>query len=260
MRFKGAMAVGLLALFSFYSCTENETILNNRYHENANDFSMEEAKDFFEKKSGKLPVKLTRGLNKPDGIRFPPGEFNAVWDRAKKIELENLLFYDLPIEAQMRYKVKRKITDSKGIQTKEIVRVYQRLMVVKDMKTQKKAYYITTFIPDAGSTGEVGCENFVRGKNHNNYSGLVLYINPETNTPIRVNRYVKGVKTGGVFLAGDIKDAVQKVQYAQELIGDISIGQKRMATARIYTESDWGDNGDGDRNEHATKKHDKNIP
>ena len=73
-------------------------------------------------------------------------------------------------------------------------------------------------------------------------------MNPYNYRPVRVDRYKNGVQTGGVFLAGDVKDAVSKVAYVQELLGDVQITQHQLVAPMSFDENqedeDFGDGGD----------------
>lgn len=73
-------------------------------------------------------------------------------------------------------------------------------------------------------------------------------MNPYNYRPLRVDRYKNGVQTSGVFLAGDVKDAVSKVAYVQELLGDVQITQHQLVAPMSFDENqeddDFGDGGD----------------
>ena len=231
-------------------CSNNEPLSKHLGDvEESNGFSLAEAQGFLEDEIEKMPVKQTRFLSLPHKRTFSPGNFIPLWNRAMLIRKDSLLYFELPIMAQNRYKAS--IPSSRNGERKE-VRIYQRLMVLKNLNTKQKFYYFTTFIPDPDSKGKSRCEGFMRQKNHNNYSGLVLYINPKTNTPIRVDRYEKGERTAGVFLSGKIDGAVRKIKSAESLIGNISISKVSLASARSFDEDDWDwenadltDNGEG---------------
>ena len=65
---------------------------------------------------------------------------------------------------------------------------------------------------------------------------------------MRVDRYKNGVQTGGVFLAGDVKDAVSKVASAQALLGNVQIAQHQLVAPMSFDENqednDFGGGGD----------------
>ena len=212
---------------------------------NPNDFSLQEAHEFFDKAMELAPMTRSGEQLRSDGVSFPTGEFNTQWKEGRKGQREQVVFYDFPIEPQMRYKARRMVKDAKGRSVSQEVRVYQRLMIAKDLRRQKRAVYIVTFIPDAKSSGKVRCEQFMRGKRNGHYSGVVLYLNPYTYRPVRVDRYENGVQTGGVFLAGDVKDAVSKVTYAQELLGDVQIAQRQLVAPMSFDENQGGDDFGG---------------
>ena len=214
---------------------------------NPNDFSLQEAHEFFDKAMELAPVTRSGKRLRSDGVSFPTGEFNTLWNNARKGQRKHVVFYDFPIEPQMRYKARRMVKNAKGRKVSQEVRVYQRLMIAKDLRRQKRAVYIVTFIPEAKSSGKVRCEQFMRGKHNGHYSGVVLYLNPYNYRPVRVDRYKNGVQTGGVFLAGDVKDAVSKVAYAQELLGNVQIAQRQLVAPMSFDENqednDFGGGG-----------------
>ena len=227
---------------------------------NPNDFSLQEAHEFFDKAMEFAPVTRSGERLRSDGVSFPTGEFTVCWDDARKGQREEVVYYDFPIETQMHYKVRRMIKNTEGRKSFREVSVYQRLMVMKDLRRQKRAVYIVTFIPDSKSTGKVRCERFMRRADNGHYSGVVLYLNPYDYRPVRVDRYKGGVQTGGVFLSGNVKDAVSKVRYAQELRGNIQVASRQAVSPMTLDENDdeWDwedseleDNGDGTWNYHG---------
>ncbi len=239
MKVKNLFVWELFILLFLSSCMDSEFASLEMQKKTSDGFTLEEAKSYFEEEVEKMSVSRSRASGKHRfNWALSPGEYNAQWEKAQQISEGGMLYYDLPIDANVRYKAAIGKKDKKGEDIK--VRVYQRLMVIKEVASSRKAYYIVTLIPDAGSTGEVRCENFMRIKNHNNYSGLVLYLDPNTHAPIRISRYVNGEKTGGVFMAGDLEDAVEKAVYAKSLMNGISIYRiSRNTASRSNDEEEW---------------------
>lgn len=99
-----------------------------------NDFSLQEAHEFFDKAMELAPVTRSGECLRSDGVGFPTGEFNTLWNDARKGRREDLVYYDFPIEPQMRYKVRRMAKKVKGRKVAQEVRVYQRLMIAKDLR------------------------------------------------------------------------------------------------------------------------------
>ena len=233
-----------------YGCSNNDSMTKAvDIARDNNGFSLAEARNFLENEIEKTPVKQTRFLSRPYKRTFSPGNFIPMWNRCTLIRKDSLLYFEMPIMAQTRYKASVPVP---GKDKRKEVRIYQRLMVLKNLNSKQKFYYFTAFIPDPDSKGKSRCEGFERQKNHNNYSGLVLYIDPKTNTPIRVDRYKKGERIAGVFLSGKTDDAVRKIKYAESLIGDVSISKANLVSARSFDEDDWDwedsdltENGDG---------------
>ena len=247
MKFEHCFCLSLFLLLLVGCADEKVSTLKcqKETEANPNDFSLQEAHGFFDRAMELIPMTRSNEFLRTDGVSFPPGEFNTLWNDARKGRRKDVVYYDFPIEPQMRYKVRRPAKIGRNRKGKQEVRVYQRLMIAKDLRRQKRAVYIVTFIPDVKSSGMVRCEQLMRGNHNGHYSGVVLYLNPYNNRPVRVDRYENGVQTGGVFLSGDVKDAVAKVSYAQELLGEMQISQHRLMSPMTFTESaggwDWGD-------------------
>lgn len=81
---------------------------------NPNDFSLQEAHEFFDKAMEFAPVTRSGKRLRSDGVSFPTGEFNTLWNNARKRQRKHVVFYDFPIEPQMRYKARRMVKMQKG--------------------------------------------------------------------------------------------------------------------------------------------------
>lgn len=91
----------LLLIIFMGSCTDSDFIVADQQLENTN-FSLEEAKNFFEMQMEQHPV-VTRTLTEA-GRRLTPGDFTPQWDKAIASSQNNLACYDIPINAEFQYK------------------------------------------------------------------------------------------------------------------------------------------------------------
>ena len=190
-------------------------------------FPLKEARTFFEEFMEQIPVTRSSKELESDGVSFPTGEFIPLWQQARQCERKGIVFFDVPIEAQMDYRARRRVDYEDDLWLYQDVPVYQCLMVMRNVENQRDACYIVTFIPDSNTTSMADCERYMRDENYGYYSGVVLFIDFYTQRPLRVNRYKDGKLQGGVFLAGPLEEAVSRVRYAQQLVGELQIAQRR---------------------------------
>lgn len=204
-------------------------------------FPLKEARTFFEEFMEQIPVTRSSKELESDGVSFPTGEFIPLWQQARQCEWGGIVFFDVPIEAQMDYRARRRVDYEDDLWLYQDVPVYQCLMVMRNVENQRDACYIVTFIPDSNTTSMADCERYMRDENYGYYSGVVLFIDFYTQRPLRVNRYKDGKLQGGVFLAGPLEEAVSRVRYAQQLVGELQIAQRRrIMTTRLATDEIFG--------------------
>lgn len=132
----------------------------------------------------------------------------------------------------MRYTAYQEIAYNDSLYYYQPVPMYQRLMVMRHTVLQQDACYITTFIPDSDELGMSDCVKCMQDDTSGRYSGLVLYLDLYNFRPVRVDRYKDGKWSAGVFLSGEVDDALDKVNYARSLMGNVRISQ-RMVTTRL---------------------------
>ncbi len=199
------------------------------------DFSLDEAQ-YFVQDLRNSPAEPT-GIQKPFvRWQFSPGFFNVEWDGASKKRTKSAIYYETSIEPQMRYKAV--IANNKN-HSKDTVRVYQRLLLRKDLQSYNKYGYIVTLIPDTSSMSGQCCENFMKGKNREGFSGLQIYTAPRTNALVRVNRYDKGKLIDGIFIGRTKAEQAKNTIRAEELLGGVGILQAELAYAKGYDDYDW---------------------
>lgn len=245
----------VLALF-VGSCTDEEFLRDSGKVENAN-FTLEEAKTYFEKQM--MSVSASRSLNEPQRKKgIAPGEFVPKWEGSVASVKLDLACYDIPIDASVRHKAMY-ATYENGKATANMVDVYQKLIVVKDIRTQQLGQYILTLIPDKGFYNKHKkdvANKFVNCADKGGFSGVAIYSKVQSKKIARVNRYRNGLKVNGVFLLDPKKnrsELSESCAYAKSLVKDISIASKMQVMTRMgedwddyWDDDDWYDDWDDD--------------
>lgn len=223
-----------------WNCTDSELVKYNPQvsHEN---FSIEEAKEFFEKQYSKN-VFVTRALNKKKKKRLiSPGDFVPQWEKAIASSSSELACYDIPIENDVHYKALY-TTYHNGKAKAYSVNVYQKLVVVKNQSTGNMGTYILNLIPgaeyDKKHLKKVG-NRFINCADKGGFSGIAFYMIPNLNRILRVNYYENGIKKKGVFLLGKSEQMEEKMRIAHEILHGVLTKGKKKAATRGYGEDDW---------------------
>ena len=221
-------------LLLLYGCTDTweELTREEKRRQESAAFSFEEAHTFFEEVMEHIPVTRSSQALQSDGVNFPTGEFTVRWEDARQVQRGDIVFFDIPIETQMRYTAYQEVAYDDSLYYYQPVPMYQRLMVMRHTVLQQDACYITTFIPDSDELGMSDCVKCMQDDTSGRYSGLVLYLDLYNFRPVRVDRYKDGKWSAGVFLSGEVDDALDKVNYARSLMGNVRISQ-RMVTTRL---------------------------
>ncbi len=221
-------------LFFIWSCMDDELIKMDRQTENRN-FSLQEAKAFFEKfveanietRSGEDEVYKS----------IQPGDFSPQWENAMPSAKNNLECYDIPIISSFRYKaIYVEYNNDRGIA--KFTNVYQKLVVVKNVKENNIGQYILTLIPAKGYDTVYSnrvCMDFLNCADKGKFTGVVIYSMVNSNTIARVNTYKDGIKINGVFLlnASTKAELERKCRIASSQLAGISFGRKK----NIFTRS-----------------------
>lgn len=229
-----------------WNCTDPDLV---RYSSQAphKNFSIEEAKEFFEKQTISH-VLNTRAKTKKKKKKLSTGDITPIWDDAVASSNKNIACYDIPIESDYKYKaVYSDYYNGKASAKK--VNVYQKLIVVKDVQTQQIGQYILTLIPDKEYEDKyrkkVG-ERFINCKNKLDFTGVAIYTIPNIDLIIRVNHYTNGVKDQGVYLPGKPELLKKKLVIVRSMLKNILIKHKKTVATRSWGEDDWDDWDDWD--------------
>lgn len=222
-----------------WNCTDTELVKNDAqvHHKN---FSLEEAKEFFEKQSLNYAVSTRAGKERKKK-KFSPGDIVPIWENAVASSNKNIACYDIPIESE--YKYKAMYGDYKnGKASAKIVDVYQKLIIVKDIQTDQLGQYILTLIPDKDYEDKYKkriCDRFINCKDKADFTGIAIYTIPNLDLIIRANHYTNGVKDQGVYLPGNKKLLNKKVAAVRSLLKNLIMKRKVTIATRSYGEDDW---------------------
>lgn len=222
----------LVIIFCTANCTDENIIKPNTENE-LNYFSLQEAKDFFEKEAERNLI-LSRSYNNK---AITPGDFILKWESAIGSSKSSLACYDIPIVPTFRYKAIYVDNKKRGGPSANKVNVYQKLLIVKDLNTKRMDQYILTLIPSKTCEDKCSqeiCSNFVNCSDKGGFTGIAIYSHVYTNQTARVSLYENGIKTYGVFLLDATSETEFKIKYefAKMLVSTIAVQKKNSLLTR----------------------------
>ena len=140
----------LLPAFVFWlaGCTD-EFLPSPAVQIELKEFALEEAQEFFRSEAEKEGAR-SRGESEVKALS--PGDFVPDWDGAVGSSSNGLACYDVPIEADYRYKAVY-AEERHGTVSAEQVSVYQKLIIVKDVKSERMSH--ATAVPSAAASSPV---------------------------------------------------------------------------------------------------------
>lgn len=219
-----------VVLLMLASCTRDPADTNPR-NKDLGALSVEEARLFFENHAGRFSRTTRSGKLKQGFTDLNPGEFAPNWDKARISQFNKLASVDVPIASGYRYcAVRSRFRNGRTeIQTVDIV---QKLLVVKDLKTDSLGSYILTLIPDPSYTARHRdadlCEIFLNTGDKGEFSGIAIY----TESSLGINRYRSGKKTNGIYIPGPPPERKERIARAKNLIGNIRFGRSASISTR----------------------------
>lgn len=179
------------------------------------EISVEQAREFFEQEL----LSLDNDRQTPHGLS--PGDFTPKWDAAQISQNREIACVDVPIIPRFSYRAI--MSEYKlGKATAYIVKVSQKLVIVKNLETCDMAQYIMSIIPDKdfGTKHKGDISNIILSANDKGkFSGIILYTH--NGTPVTVNRYIDGVYADGATTYG-VKDELQRNTNFRKIIKIIS--------------------------------------
>ena len=161
-----------------------------------NALTVEEAEAYFEQAMAQEPVTRSAGSK-----ALIPDDFTPEWSKSVSTSYGNVSCLNVPVSSFTGYK-------ARYMQGKErIVNIAQKLVVFKNTDTGEKAQFLLTLLPCYGYVnahkGEDIAGLFVQGGTKSGFSGLALYISPESGIVYGVSSFVNGHRTGTATCSSD---------------------------------------------------------
>ena len=224
----------VLPVFVFWlaGCTD-EFLPSPAVQTELKEFALEEAQEYFRSEAEKEGVR-SRGESEVKALS--PGDFVPDWDGAVGSSSGGLACYDVPIEADYRYKAVY-AEERHGTVSAERVNVYQKLVIVKDVKSERMSQYILTLIPSKAYDARYGssvCDRFITRSDKGGFSGVAVYSCVYSAYTARVDTYKDGVKQEGVFLLNGTERGVSdaKADYARSLMSPLQVKRTKILMSR----------------------------
>ena len=205
---------------------------------------MEEAKTYFRERAEN---QLSRSNGSDENLPLSPGDFVPLWDVAVPSVMNGLACYDIPISETYSYQVIFP-EEHYGTIIASKVKVYQKLVILKDLKDNRMSQYVLSLIPVKSyelQKGEQIPELFTTRGDKGGFSGIAIYSCLYTGVTARVDTYRNGRKVNGIFLldSKDQEELNSKIETAKEQIYMLSLQKKKKILSR--GESDYGYDIDG---------------
>lgn len=221
---------------------KDEDLLESRLQTDMKDFSLEEAKNFFQTQA-RDNLMLSRSLDNKKNETVSPGDFVPNWDAAVGSVNNGLACYDIPITPTYHFKAIY-VDERNGKPSAGKVNVYQKLVIVKDVKSNRMDQYILTLIPSKlydNRNGVQTCNNFINCADKGGFTGVALYSCVYSQVTARISTFKNGVKTGGVFLlnASRKTNLSDKYEQARALASAVYIQKKKMVLTRGEDDYDY---------------------
>lgn len=222
-------------------CTQNPQELNSIDAQEKSLFFIDEAKQFFEKHMSSTPA--TRSTSDKNG--FIPGDFTVDWDNAVYSSDQAQCNIELAINAKYRFRVLRSEYVN-GIAVAYSVPAYHKLVIVKNVKTDKISNYMMTIIPDRRynqAYKNFDAQAFSIYGNHVGFSGLIVYSTLENiSRPVQVTIFRDGQKKEDYSIYKESTEPATAFADIVRILRGIEVSRKvHMATRN--GEDGWWDDG-----------------
>ena len=237
------IACVMVVIFGSTSCTD-EYLMKSSIQTEMKDFSLQEAKDFFTKQIEETVI-LSRSIDNKENRGVSPGDFVPDWSTSVGSSMNGLACYDIPIAPTYRYRAVY-VDERNGLPSAGKVNVYQKLVIVKDVKSKELSQYILTLIPSKTCDNKYGprlCTDFINCADKGGFTGVAIYSCVNSNMTARVSKYKNGKKIDGVFLlnASSKADFADKYERAYALVSNVDVQRmsKVMTRGEVEEEPSW---------------------
>ena len=205
------------------------------------DFSLEEAKSYFREMADK---DLSSDTEIDRNLPFFPGNIVPQWESAILSVKKDLACYDIPFNGTYFYQVINSEECAKAM-IAEKVKVYQKLIIVKDIQNKKLSQYILSLIPNKAyelQNEKQVLHRFITCGDKGNFSGIAVYSKLYTWQTARVDTYKNGERVKEVFLldAKNDLDFREKIEKAQKQFYMLSLQKKKRILSRGEYDIDGG--------------------
>ena len=200
------------------NCSNDDWQLpRNEVSQNA--ISVSEAKAFFEEQM----MQNGNTSNSWDLGGFAT-HFTPQWKLAVINGRDSMMAVDVPIVADLTFLAS---SQTEGTQKERFEpKMMQKLVVVKNLRTNQLGAYVATLIPDrdyALSRKEMSAMDFTNYGDYGNFSGRIIYSLPLSTVPLRVNLYREGQLTDAGAYFG-VRDNPDEMQAAAEKMKELLSG------------------------------------
>ena len=235
----------LLIVLSITGCSLQE-LRHEERPTTSRAFGVEEAKEFFEKDyMGLLTRSQDSGIQRKSFKgKLHPGDFTPLWDKAVYSESDGVAAYDVDILADRSIIAIRSKFGPSGAKA-ERLKVYQKLVVRRNVQSGKMASYVLSLIPDVGCDDRRIPEKFRSRGEKGNFSGLAVYTTTDRGALVRVQEYKDGVLQRGVYIPSGKGSYADRCRKAREILDGTALMSRRNIMTRSgedYWEDSWDDN------------------
>ncbi len=205
-------------------------------------FSLDEAREFFE---ADFSAFRTKGQGNALPSRFSPGDYTPMWEDAEYSVSGSCAAYDVAVLPERSLVAIRSEFGMNGARA-ERLRVYQKLVVMKNTASGVIGSYILSLIPDVGSDDRRIPQRFLsRGADKGGFSGIAVYTSASSGSLHSVQQFKDGVKARGVNLDSGEGSRLVRCRKAMSILSGIVILSKKCVTTKAGEDmwDDWYDDG-----------------
>lgn len=168
----------------------NDGLTHEPVVEVENALTLDEAEAYFEQTMMQMPEEIRNmGFNE-----LVPKDLVPEWSESVSTHYGNISCLNVPIKSREHFQ-------GRYMQSGEerVVTIAQKLVLLKNRDTSEKALFVLALIPCYGyedaHEGEDIADLFVQGGSKNGFSGLALFIRPETGIVFCVSSFINGHRT-----------------------------------------------------------------
>ena len=238
---KSRIILMLAVLTGLCSCQVAE-LSSGRHDVGDVSFSIDDAREFFETDYSAF---RTKGQDNALPSRFSPGDYTPMWEDAEYSVSGSCAAYDVAVLPERSLVAIRSEFGMNGARA-ERLRVYQKLVVMKNTASGVMGSYILSLIPDVGSDDRRIPQRFLsRGADKGGFSGIAVYTSSSSGSLHSVQQFKDGVKVRGVNLDNDKGSRLVRCRKAMSILSGIVILSKKSVTTKAGEDmwDDWYDDG-----------------